>query len=145
LATNDLAHRDLKLENILFDENWKLKIADFGLSRDARGDRNDYVLRSRVGTNGYQPPEMNTGRRTYTGINSDLFASGVILFLMYNGSLPFSSTRADDRVYNLIRNRNYERFWSLHEAQHEPNFYPIAFKRLMNSFFCADPEHRLRL
>jgi serine/threonine protein kinase len=32
---NGFVHRDLKLENLLFDENFKLKVADFGLSAPA--------------------------------------------------------------------------------------------------------------
>jgi hypothetical protein len=88
---------------------------------------------------------MHTGRRHYTGLNTDLFASGVILFLMYAGTLPFLSTQIDDRIYNLIRNRKYDLFWRMHENQRPAGFYSIEFKRLMNSFFCTDVEHRLRL
>lgn len=85
----------------MLDSNFNIKITDFGLSRNAKGDQGDYKLRSRVGTEGYRPPEMEEGK--YIGIQADMFAVGVVLFVMYNGSPPFFSTRSHDRVYKHIR------------------------------------------
>jgi serine/threonine protein kinase len=53
-----VTHRDLKLENILFDTNFQLKVADFGLARDAEGKDKDFRLTSKCGTEGFMPPEM---------------------------------------------------------------------------------------
>lgn len=101
LADVGVAHRDLKPENILFDHNFKLKVSDFGLSRDAKGNQGDYKLTSRVGTEGYKPPEMEMGN--YTGIQADIFGAGVILFIMFNGTPPFLSTKPHDKIYKLIK------------------------------------------
>jgi len=38
----------------------------------------------------------------YTGLQADMFAIGVILFIMYKGSPPFNSTKSHDRIYRLI-------------------------------------------
>jgi serine/threonine protein kinase len=54
-----VTHRDLKPENLLFDKYFCLRVSDFGLSRDAHGNKGDYRLKSKVGTEGYRPPEMN--------------------------------------------------------------------------------------
>jgi serine/threonine protein kinase len=72
----------------------------------------DYQLKSRVGTEGYKAPEIEFG--VYEGLKVDLFATGVILFIIYTGTPPFLSTKAHDRIYKLIRERRYADFWKLH-------------------------------
>lgn len=121
----------------MFDSSFKLKVSDFGLSRDAQGNKGDFKLTSRVGTEGYKPPEMELG--SYTGLQADIFAVGVILFIMFNGTPPFLSTKPHDRIYKLIRDRNFQKFWTLHEKNKPKDYYPDSFKRLINSFFSADP------
>lgn len=140
LAEVGVSHRDLKPENILFDKDFKLKVSDFGLSRDAKGNFGDFKLTSRVGTEGYKPPEMEQGN--YTGLQADIFGTGVILFLMFNGTPPFLSTKPHDRIYKLIKDKNFQKFWALHEKNKPPGFYPDPFKRLMNSFFSAESDRR---
>jgi serine/threonine protein kinase len=69
-----------------------------------------------------------------------MFATGVILFIMYKGVPPFLSTK--DKWYNFIRNNNFSEFWAGHEKNKPPGFYPASFKNLMNSFFNVDPNKR---
>jgi serine/threonine protein kinase len=56
LQSIHITHRDLKPENILFDRDFTLKVSDFGLARDARGNLGNGSLTSRVGTDGYRAP-----------------------------------------------------------------------------------------
>jgi serine/threonine protein kinase len=65
-----------------------------------------------VGTEGYKPPEMEKGN--YTGYQADIFAAGVVLFIMYNGTPPFLSTKSHDRIYKLVNDKNFAKFWTLH-------------------------------
>jgi hypothetical protein len=50
----------------------------------------------------------------YTGFQADIFAVGVVLFVIYNGTPPFLSTKSHDKIYKLIKDKNFTKFWSLH-------------------------------
>ena len=82
-----IVHRDLKPENLLLTKNNLLKIIDFGLSHyhDANPD---CLLETPCGSPCYASPEMVSGFR-YDGYKIDIWSSGVILFAMLCGYLPF--------------------------------------------------------
>ena len=52
-----LAHRDIKLENILIGDDFSLKIADFGFAKPMQG-RGDGKIETILGTPGYMAPEI---------------------------------------------------------------------------------------
>jgi len=52
--------------------------------------------------------------RKYVGTKVDIFAAGVILFIMYAGHPPFLKTTANDCHYNLIMNKHHSIFWKAH-------------------------------
>lgn len=110
------------------------------MSTFIEGNKKDGNLTSLVGTEGYKPPEMEMGN--YTGLQADIFATGVILFIMYSGAPPFLNTKPSDRIYQLIKSKNYAKFWTLHEKKKPAGFYPDSFKRLLNEFFSHDPLKR---
>jgi len=88
LHSLNIAHRDIKAENLLLDHNNQIKIADFGLS-------NKYLLgellETACGSPCYAAPEMIAGKK-YSGLTADIWSCGVVLYAMVCGHLPFENT-----------------------------------------------------
>lgn len=81
-----IAHLDIKLENILIGDNFKLKLCDFGFIEDL----SNRILK-RSGTDGYRAPEVyHYNNEGFEGDKADIFALGVVLFIMIFGMPPFS-------------------------------------------------------
>eukprot|EP01041_Mallomonas_annulata_P001328 gene1328-2557_t len=84
----EITHRDLKPENLLLKSSpggWILKIVDFGLSNTHENGR---LLSTACGSPCYAAPEMIAGKQ-YEGPLADIWSTGVILFALVNGFLPF--------------------------------------------------------
>ncbi|KAK1418823.1 hypothetical protein QVD17_27970 [Tagetes erecta] len=84
---NGVAHRDLKPQNLLLDEQGTLKISDFGLSALPES-RKDGLLHTACGTPAFTAPEIVRGGG-YDGAKADAWSCGIILFNLLSGYLPF--------------------------------------------------------
>jgi len=85
-----VTHRDLKPENIMLDMEFNTKIIDFGLAAPVQGRDGSGYLKTALGTFGYMAPEIHLGRK-YKGEQVDVFALGVILFVMFSKHPPFNA------------------------------------------------------
>ena len=56
-----LAHRDLKLENIMLDNEFNVKLADFGFTKSIAGQNGSGQMHDKVGTKAYMAPELISG------------------------------------------------------------------------------------
>ena len=93
IHSKGILHRDIKLENILLDKNGVVKIADFGVSHP------NVVIDQRMfdscGTPAYIAPEMIL-KKGYFNFTVDLWSSGVVLYALLNGTIPFRSNDISD-------------------------------------------------
>lgn len=131
-----IVHRDLKLENILIDDNLNLKVADFGFACYKSIDS----LKSYRGTMTYMAPEIKEGK-VYKGTQIDLFSVGVILFIIVQGIFPFKEARKEEYFYNLILTGQIDTYF----AKVNGTNLSAEFKDLILGLFSYDPEKRLTM
>ena len=142
LHKKDIVHRDIKPDNIMLDEDYCLKLADFGCGAKLAGTK---LLKSRVGTSAYFPPEIHS-KLEYDGKAMDLFAAAIILFCMMIGHMPFEKATEMDALYYCILNGNFESFWKRHEevllGTDEYQRIPPSFCELINKMLDSNPRKR---
>ena len=81
-----IAHRDIKLENILVDidsPTLAVKIIDFGFATQTKAPGD--MLKTYCGTPAYMAPEL-CGRKEYSGTMADSWALGIVLYTLLFGS-----------------------------------------------------------
>ena len=89
LHYNGIVHRDLKPENLLISKDDLLKIIDFGLSNYFTSKSS--LLATPCGSPCYASPEMVSGKK-YDGFSIDIWSTGIILYAMLCGYLPYEDT-----------------------------------------------------
>uniref|UniRef100_A0A0N5C9Q1 Protein kinase domain-containing protein n=1 Tax=Strongyloides papillosus TaxID=174720 RepID=A0A0N5C9Q1_STREA len=99
-----VAHRDLKLENILLDTDNNAKIADFGLSNYFDDKR---LLTTFCGSPLYASPEIINGT-PYKGPEVDCWSLGILLYTLVYGSMPFDGRDFNRMVRQIKRGAYYE-------------------------------------
>ena len=124
---NKVVHRDLKPENLLLDEKNNIKLADFGLSNTYE---NQQEMDTPCGSPCYAAPEMVAGK-PYKGLPVDIWSSGVVLYAMVCGFLPFEDP-STPILYQKIISGKYE----------EPDWLSASLKDLMKKIMNTNPVNR---
>ncbi|XP_025418703.1 testis-specific serine/threonine-protein kinase 6-like isoform X2 [Sipha flava] len=89
LHRNDIAHRDIKCENVLLESMELVKLTDFGFARTCVDDRGRQLLsQTYCGSLSYAAPEVLQGL-PYEPKPYDVWALGVILYVMLADTMPF--------------------------------------------------------
>ena len=127
-----IVHRDLKPENLLLTGQHLLKIIDFGLSNYYRENQTE-LLRTPCGSPCYASPEMVAGKK-YDGVKNDIWSTGIILFAMLCGYLPF-----ENKNNNIL-------FKKILECKIEfPEFLSDEAKDLITKILVLEPKNRISI
>ena len=102
IHSKNICHRDLKPENLLINSEEEIKIIDFGLSNYKIKEKN-YLLKTPCGSPCYASPEMILGKN-YDGFGIDIWSTGIILFAMLCGYLPFEEGEGVKKNEVLFKN-----------------------------------------
>ncbi|CAD8143741.1 unnamed protein product [Paramecium octaurelia] len=122
-----IVHRDLKPENLILEGRGKIKIIDFGLSNFYSTDE---LLKTACGSPCYAAPEMIAGKK-YSGLQVDIWSSGVILFAMLAGYLPFEDPNTS-QLYKKIISGDFK----------FPKYISGEAKDLIKNILNVDPQKR---
>ena len=130
LHSQNIAHRDVKIDNMLLDKNKDLKLIDFGLSTKYTDDN---LLDQPCGTVVYAAPEVLEGKE-YHGMLADVWSSGIVLYGMLSGFLPFADKDDETNKKQVIKGEiNY------------PDFFSDEVKDLLKHMLDIDPMTRYTL
>ncbi|KAJ3090089.1 hypothetical protein HK102_004710 [Quaeritorhiza haematococci] len=91
LHSHSIVHRDIKDENILIDDLYRVKIIDFGSAAIEPNHNPNHLFDKFQGTIQYASPEILKGEK-YRGRPLDIWDLGVLLYTMLYGEVPFSSS-----------------------------------------------------
>lgn len=83
---NGIVHRDIKPHNVLVDHEGRVKVADFGIARAGSSQMTE--AGSIIGTAQYLSPEQARGAPVDE--SSDLYSTGILLFELLTGKVPFT-------------------------------------------------------
>ena len=159
--THKMAHLDIKLENIVVDEHYLLRLIDF-----AYCERVDARMHISKGTERYFAPEVARifyqrqvwypnsliEKPSYIAEKADVFSIGILLFTMFFGTPPFrqNDPQREPLLHYLCSNdlATAEIFFQHHELTRIPNMkgrISLGLKRLLVKLLPFKPESRPKL
>ena len=123
------AHSDVKLDNIMINNQGEFKLVDFGTLTDLR-QLKDGKTTEKKGTFTYMCPNLlknYTEKPTeYQPVQADMFALGVTLILLKFGEFPFSYAQNSDIQYmNIIGRENIRNQKGEIESTGDDSFWTI--------------------
>ena len=129
---NDLnvIHRDIKIENIMFDQNMNVRLIDFGLSKVLK--KSECICHTLCGSYPYAAPEIF--RRVPYSKPIDVWSLGIVLFSMIVGKFPFEANSMPQLVRKIIN-----------EDPEYPEDMDRGLKDLLQKMLNKDPKKRITI
>ena len=127
LHSNYMAHRDIKLENILLAKDYEIKIIDFGFGMLNLDNKVQHFF---CGTPNYMPPEI-VEKRGYIGQKADLWSLGILVYKIYCADFPFKG-RNEKELYKSIKRCEFSII----------NYVPEKVKKVIRALIEYDPNKR---
>jgi len=132
LHSMSVIHRDLKASNLLVDNDWNIKVSDFGIARDGQEDVT--MTMTACGTPAWAAPEvLQTQRYSF---KADVYSFAVCLWEMCTREIPYEGTPP----YQIVI---YVATQGLRPELHHPVLEKMkGFKTLMRLCWDEDPNKR---
>ena len=130
IHSQNIVHRDIKLDNILIDLNNNIKICDFGVSKKI--SNNDKMF-EQCGTPAYIAPEI-LKNKGYEGFSVDIWSCGVVLYAMLSGTVPFKGNNLNE-LHDLIMKGKFN---NINDISNDA-------KHLIKCLLEVDPKKRISI
>lgn len=101
--SRNITHRDIKLENIQLDLHFNVKLIDFGFATCFANNKKTLNF---CGSPSYMAPEI-IKKQEFSGPPVDIWASGIVLYLLVTGTFPFKSHN-EKKVFERIKRGKFE-------------------------------------
>ena len=140
MHSKGMAHRDLKLENLLLDRFENLIITDFGFVNEFHPGKHE-LMRTSCGSPCYAAPELVVSSRPYNAKKADLWSCGIILFAILAGYLPWdddSSNPDGDDIAKLY-------MYITQTPLKFPDYIAPIPRDLLRRILVSNPKHRLSM
>ena len=123
-----IAHRDIKLENILIKKNYEIKIIDFGFGMYNPENK---LQKFFCGTPNYMPPEI-AEKKPYNGQLADMWSLGILVYKIFCADFPFKGKDEKD-LYKSIKTGKFTM----------ANYTPDYARKIICSLIVLNPAKRM--
>jgi serine/threonine protein kinase len=120
-------HRDIKSDNMIVDANAHIHLLDFGFANVKTAETSQFA--TMCGSPQWICPEMLKGQRY--SMASDLWSTGILLYFMTVGSLPFTGGNLQQLTHNIM-----------HNDPVFPEFLSPELRDLLETLLAKDPSRR---
>ncbi|MDR1257816.1 MAG: protein kinase [Tannerellaceae bacterium] len=102
LHSKGFIHRDIDPSNVMVCKDGKIKLIDFGIAKQVIEYQDEFGKGTQegkfIGKINYASPEQAEGKHWLTNVASDIYSTGILLFELLTGKLPFTGT-----MYEIIK------------------------------------------